>query len=65
MAHRPDGERVFGLCEDLHARFKGLTANAALFMQKVNRLLAAPARTEAERGLRGPGTTPGPPVGTR
>ena len=39
----PDGERVFGLCEDLHARFRGLTANAALFMQKVNRLLAAPA----------------------
>ena len=38
----PDAERVFGLCEDLHARFKGLTANAALFMQKVNRLLAAP-----------------------
>lgn len=38
----PEGERIFGLCEDLHARFKGLTANAALFMQKVNRLLAAP-----------------------
>jgi uncharacterized protein (TIGR02677 family) len=38
----PEGERVFGLCEDLHARFKGLTSNAALFMQKVNRLLAAP-----------------------
>jgi uncharacterized protein (TIGR02677 family) len=41
-ASPPDAERVFGLCEDLHARFKGLTANAALFMQKVNRLLAAP-----------------------
>ena len=39
----PDAERVFGLCEDLHTRFKGLTANAALFMQKVSRLLAAPA----------------------
>lgn len=38
----PEGERIFGLCEDLHARFKGLTANAALFMQKVNRLLAVP-----------------------
>ena len=38
----PDAERVFGLCEDLHGRFKGLTAYAALFMQKVNRLLAAP-----------------------
>src|SRR5215472_8186686 len=38
----PEGERVFGLCEDLHAGFKGLTSNAALFMQKVNRLLAAP-----------------------
>jgi uncharacterized protein (TIGR02677 family) len=38
----PDSERVYALCEDLHTRFKGLTANAALFMQKVNRLLAAP-----------------------
>ena len=37
-----DADRVFALCEDLHARFKGLTANASLFMQKVNRLLAAP-----------------------
>lgn len=42
-AQRPDGDRVFGLCEDLHTRFKGLTSNAALFMQKVNRLLAASA----------------------
>jgi uncharacterized protein (TIGR02677 family) len=41
-ATTPDAERVFALCEDLHARFKGLTANASLFMQKVNRLLAAP-----------------------
>jgi uncharacterized protein (TIGR02677 family) len=41
-APEPDGERIFGLCEDLHARFKSLSANAALFMQKVNRLLAAP-----------------------
>jgi len=39
---QPDGERVYALCEDLHTRFKSLTANAALFMQKVNRLLAAP-----------------------
>jgi uncharacterized protein (TIGR02677 family) len=37
-----DAERVFALCEDLHTRFKGLTANASLSMQKVNRLLAAP-----------------------
>ena len=41
-AEYPDGERIYGLCEDLHARFKSLTANAGLFMQKVNRLLAAP-----------------------
>lgn len=40
-AQRPDGDRIFGLCEDLHARFKSLTTNAALFMQKVNRLLAS------------------------
>ena len=39
----PDGERIYGLCEDLHTRFKSLTANAALFMQKVNRLLAVPS----------------------
>ena len=38
----PDGARIYALCEDLHTRFKSLTANAALFMQKVNRLLAAP-----------------------
>jgi len=41
-APQPDGERIYALCEDLHTRFKSLTANAALFMQKVNRLLAAP-----------------------
>src|SRR5713226_6128726 len=39
---QPDGERIYALCEDLHTRFRSLTANAALFMQKVNRLLAAP-----------------------
>jgi uncharacterized protein (TIGR02677 family) len=38
----PDGARIYALCEDLHTRFRSLTANAALFMQKVNRLLAAP-----------------------
>jgi len=38
----PDGARVYALCEDLHTRFRSLTANATLFMQKVNRLLAAP-----------------------
>jgi uncharacterized protein (TIGR02677 family) len=37
-----DGARIYALCEDLHTRFRSLTANAALFMQKVNRLLAAP-----------------------
>ena len=42
-AQRPDGDRIFGLCEDLHTRFKSLTSNAALFMQKVNRLLASSA----------------------
>jgi uncharacterized protein (TIGR02677 family) len=38
----PDGERVYLLCEDLHARFKSLTTNAAAFMQKVNKLLSSP-----------------------
>ena len=42
-AERPDGDRIFGLCEDLHTRFKSLTTNAVLFMQKVNRLLASSA----------------------
>lgn len=42
-AQRPDGDRIFGLCEDLHTRFKSLTTNAVLFMQKVNRLLASSA----------------------
>jgi len=37
-----DGARIYALCEDLHTRFKSLTGNAALFMQKVNRLLASP-----------------------
>src|SRR5258708_24426549 len=42
----PDGERVYALCEYLHTWFKTLTANAALFMQKVNRLLAAPVLSD-------------------
>ena len=35
-------EAVYTCCEDLHNRFRGLTANAAMFMQKVNKLLTAP-----------------------
>jgi uncharacterized protein (TIGR02677 family) len=44
----PDGDQVFGLCEDLHARFKSLTTNAAAFMQKVNKLLSSPVLDTAE-----------------
>lgn len=47
----PDGARVYALCEDLHTRFKSLTANAALFMQKVNRLLAAPVLSDDDYAL--------------
>ena len=47
-AAEPDGDRVFGLCEDLHARFKSLTTNAAAFMQKVNKLLSSPVLDTAE-----------------
>jgi uncharacterized protein (TIGR02677 family) len=46
-----DGARIYALCEDLHTRFKSLTANAALFMQKVNRLLAAPVLTDDDYAL--------------
>jgi uncharacterized protein (TIGR02677 family) len=47
----PDGARIYALCEDLHTRFKSLTANAALFMQKVNRLLAAPVLNAEDYAL--------------
>lgn len=47
----PDGARVYALCEDLHARFKSLTTNAAAFMQKVNKLLNSPVVETAEFAL--------------
>jgi len=50
-ADTPDPERLYGLCEDLHGRFKSLTGNAALFMQKVNRLLASPVVEASEFAL--------------
>jgi uncharacterized protein (TIGR02677 family) len=45
---RPDGDQVYGLCEDLHGRFKSLTTNAAAFMQKVHKLLSSPVLDTAE-----------------
>ena len=50
-APEPSGERVYALCEDLHARFKSLTTNAAAFMQKVNKLLSSPVVDTAEFAL--------------
>jgi uncharacterized protein (TIGR02677 family) len=50
-AMQPDGERIFALCEDLHNRFKTLTANATAFMAKVNRLLNSPVVAESEFAL--------------
>ena len=37
-AQRPDGDRIFGLCEDLHTRFKSLTTNASLFIAIASRV---------------------------
>jgi uncharacterized protein (TIGR02677 family) len=48
-AQRPDGDRIFGLCEDLHTRFKSLTTNAVLFMQKSHESLMSHSRL-TERG---------------
>src|SRR5947208_934914 len=41
-SREPDGARIYSLSEDLHTRFKSLTGNASLFMQRVNRLLNSP-----------------------
>lgn len=43
-----DGERIFAVGEDLHSRFKSLTGNATLFMQKVNKLLNSPVVDTSE-----------------
>ena len=47
----PDGDRVYTLCEDLHARFKSMTTNATVFVQKVNKLLNSPVVETAEFAL--------------
>ena len=47
----PNGEDVYACCEDLHSRFHSLTANAALFMQKVNKLLGSPVINGEEFAL--------------
>jgi uncharacterized protein (TIGR02677 family) len=48
---QPDGDEVYVCCEDLHSRFRSLTANAALFMQKVNKLLGSPVVNGEEFAL--------------
>jgi uncharacterized protein (TIGR02677 family) len=50
-AQVPDGERIFAVCDDVHTRFKNLTSNAKLFMQKVNRLLNSPVVDSSEFAL--------------
>jgi uncharacterized protein (TIGR02677 family) len=47
----PNGERIFAVCDDVHTRFKNLTSNATLFMQKVNRLLNSPVVDSNEFAL--------------
>ena len=37
----PDGDAIYTRVEELHGTFKAMTGNAALFMQQVNRMLAA------------------------
>jgi uncharacterized protein (TIGR02677 family) len=47
-AEQPDGAVLYTRLEELHRSFKALTGNAAIFMQKVHRLLRSPVVEVAE-----------------